>query len=227
MQPTAVVHCLSGHGWPGRTGEKVAVGGTGVLFGSPNGGPDDRRRTADREREARPLPDRHDHRDAVHRAVRRRLAAVERGAPLERHRGVPHLLHADRLRRDRRLPSPPHASRVQGQALAARHAGDPRARRRSRARSSRGSPTTASTTPSPTSRATRTARTSTTATASRARCAGLFHAHVGWLFIHTQRGNKQRYAPDLMDDPLIRWVDRTFVLWVVVGSARAVPARLA
>jgi stearoyl-CoA desaturase (delta-9 desaturase) len=46
---------------------------------------------------------------------------------------------------------------------------------------------------------------------------GLFHAHVGWLFIHTQRGNKQRYAPDLMDDPLIRWVDRTFVLWVVVG----------
>jgi stearoyl-CoA desaturase (delta-9 desaturase) len=46
---------------------------------------------------------------------------------------------------------------------------------------------------------------------------GLFHAHMGWLFIHTQRGNKQRYAPDLMDDPLIRWVDRTFVLWVVVG----------
>jgi len=46
---------------------------------------------------------------------------------------------------------------------------------------------------------------------------GLFHAHVGWLFIHTQRGNKERYAPDLMKDPLIRWVDRTFVLWVFVG----------
>src|SRR4051812_15189441 len=46
---------------------------------------------------------------------------------------------------------------------------------------------------------------------------GLFHAHVGWLFIHTQRGNKERYAPDLMRDPLIRWVDRTFVLWVFVG----------
>src|SRR3954469_20864022 len=46
---------------------------------------------------------------------------------------------------------------------------------------------------------------------------GLFHAHVGWLFIHTQRGNRQRYAPDLMDDPMIRWIDRTFVLWVVVG----------
>jgi stearoyl-CoA desaturase (delta-9 desaturase) len=46
---------------------------------------------------------------------------------------------------------------------------------------------------------------------------GLFHAHVGWLFIHTHRGNRERYAPDLMKDPLIRWVDRTFVLWVVAG----------
>jgi stearoyl-CoA desaturase (delta-9 desaturase) len=46
---------------------------------------------------------------------------------------------------------------------------------------------------------------------------GLWHAHVGWLFIHTQRGNKQRYAPDLLADPLIRFVDRTFVLWVTVG----------
>jgi stearoyl-CoA desaturase (Delta-9 desaturase) len=46
---------------------------------------------------------------------------------------------------------------------------------------------------------------------------GLWHAHWGWLFIHTHRGNKQRYARDLLDDPLIRWVDRTFVLWVVVG----------
>jgi stearoyl-CoA desaturase (Delta-9 desaturase) len=46
---------------------------------------------------------------------------------------------------------------------------------------------------------------------------GLLHAHVGWLFIHTHRGNKERYAPDLMKDPLIRWIDRTFVLWVAVG----------
>jgi stearoyl-CoA desaturase (delta-9 desaturase) len=48
---------------------------------------------------------------------------------------------------------------------------------------------------------------------------GLLHAHVGWLFIHTQRGNRQRYAPDLMNDPLIRWIDRTFVLWVALGLA--------
>jgi stearoyl-CoA desaturase (Delta-9 desaturase) len=46
---------------------------------------------------------------------------------------------------------------------------------------------------------------------------GLWHAHVGWLFIHTQRGNKQRYARDLLDDPLIRFVARTFVLWVTAG----------
>jgi stearoyl-CoA desaturase (delta-9 desaturase) len=48
---------------------------------------------------------------------------------------------------------------------------------------------------------------------------GLFHAHVGWLFIHTQRGSKERYAPDLLKDPLIRWIDRTFVLWVLAGLA--------
>jgi stearoyl-CoA desaturase (delta-9 desaturase) len=48
---------------------------------------------------------------------------------------------------------------------------------------------------------------------------GLWHAHVGWLFIHTHRGNKDRYAPDLMRDPLIRFVDRTFVVWVAVGLA--------
>ncbi|NLT07581.1 MAG: acyl-CoA desaturase [Solirubrobacterales bacterium] len=46
---------------------------------------------------------------------------------------------------------------------------------------------------------------------------GLFHAHVGWLFIHTQRANKERYAPDLMRDPVIRYVDRTFLLWVLLG----------
>jgi stearoyl-CoA desaturase (delta-9 desaturase) len=46
---------------------------------------------------------------------------------------------------------------------------------------------------------------------------GLLHAHVGWLFIHTHRGNRKRYAPDLLEDPLIRWIDRTFVLWVVAG----------
>jgi stearoyl-CoA desaturase (delta-9 desaturase) len=48
---------------------------------------------------------------------------------------------------------------------------------------------------------------------------GLLHAHVGWLFIHTQRGNRRRYAPDLLADPVVRFVDRTFVLWAVGGLA--------
>src|SRR5690349_9710757 len=37
---------------------------------------------------------------------------------------------------------------------------------------------------------------------------GLFHAHMGWLFVHTQRGSKKRFAPDLLRDPLINFVDR-------------------
>jgi stearoyl-CoA desaturase (Delta-9 desaturase) len=48
---------------------------------------------------------------------------------------------------------------------------------------------------------------------------GFFHAHVGWLFIHTQRGNKKRFAPDLLKDPVVRFIDRTFVLWAAVGLA--------
>jgi stearoyl-CoA desaturase (Delta-9 desaturase) len=46
---------------------------------------------------------------------------------------------------------------------------------------------------------------------------GLWHAHVGWLFIHTNRGNKRRYAPDLLKDPVIRFVDRTFLVWAILG----------
>jgi stearoyl-CoA desaturase (Delta-9 desaturase) len=50
---------------------------------------------------------------------------------------------------------------------------------------------------------------------------GLAHAHVGWLFIHTQRGNKRRYAPDLLADPIVRFIDRTFVVWAIAGNAAA------
>ena len=48
---------------------------------------------------------------------------------------------------------------------------------------------------------------------------GLFHAHLGWLFIHTERGSKQRFAPDLIKDPVIGFIDRTFLVWAVVGLA--------
>jgi stearoyl-CoA desaturase (delta-9 desaturase) len=48
---------------------------------------------------------------------------------------------------------------------------------------------------------------------------GLFHAHMGWLFIHTERGSKQRFAPDLMKDRVVSMVNRTFVLWALLGLA--------
>jgi stearoyl-CoA desaturase (delta-9 desaturase) len=50
---------------------------------------------------------------------------------------------------------------------------------------------------------------------------GLLHAHMGWLFIHTQRGRRDRYAPDLLADPDIRWVDRTFFVWAIGGLVAA------
>jgi stearoyl-CoA desaturase (delta-9 desaturase) len=48
---------------------------------------------------------------------------------------------------------------------------------------------------------------------------GLIHAHVGWLFIHTERGSRVRFAPDLLKDPVVRFIDRTFALWAVIGLA--------
>jgi stearoyl-CoA desaturase (delta-9 desaturase) len=48
---------------------------------------------------------------------------------------------------------------------------------------------------------------------------GLAHAHVGWLFDHTQRGSRERFAPDLLADPVVSFVDRTFLLWSLVGFA--------
>jgi stearoyl-CoA desaturase (delta-9 desaturase) len=50
---------------------------------------------------------------------------------------------------------------------------------------------------------------------------GLAHAHVGWLFIHTHRGARKRYAPDLINDPVISFVDRTFLVWALGGFAVA------
>jgi len=46
---------------------------------------------------------------------------------------------------------------------------------------------------------------------------GLLHAHLGWIFIHTHRGLKSRYAPDLQRDRIARFVDRTFLIWALAG----------
>ena len=48
---------------------------------------------------------------------------------------------------------------------------------------------------------------------------GLFHAHMGWLFLHTQRGAKERYARDLRADPMMMTIDRLFLVWALGGLA--------
>jgi stearoyl-CoA desaturase (delta-9 desaturase) len=50
---------------------------------------------------------------------------------------------------------------------------------------------------------------------------GLVHAHVGWLFLHTHRGRRERYAPDLLADPIVARIDRTFLVWAIGGLAAA------
>jgi stearoyl-CoA desaturase (delta-9 desaturase) len=48
---------------------------------------------------------------------------------------------------------------------------------------------------------------------------GLWHAHVGWVWFSDVRAEEERYAPDLMKDGVVRFVDRTFLLWVLAGLA--------
>jgi stearoyl-CoA desaturase (delta-9 desaturase) len=50
---------------------------------------------------------------------------------------------------------------------------------------------------------------------------GLYHAHVGWTFggAGSGRASSERYAKDLLADPATRFVDRAFLLWVVLGMA--------
>jgi stearoyl-CoA desaturase (Delta-9 desaturase) len=48
---------------------------------------------------------------------------------------------------------------------------------------------------------------------------GLFHAHVGWMFRGIDRASPERYAKDLLADPVINAINRTFPVWVLVGLA--------
>jgi stearoyl-CoA desaturase (delta-9 desaturase) len=45
---------------------------------------------------------------------------------------------------------------------------------------------------------------------------GLFHAHVGWL-LRTFSNDPQVYCRNLMTDPIVCFMSRTFVLWVVLS----------
>jgi stearoyl-CoA desaturase (delta-9 desaturase) len=55
---------------------------------------------------------------------------------------------------------------------------------------------------------------------------GLWHSHVGWIF-GEGRAPRERYASDLLADPLVAFVDRTSALWVTVGLAIPFGAGLA
>jgi stearoyl-CoA desaturase (delta-9 desaturase) len=48
---------------------------------------------------------------------------------------------------------------------------------------------------------------------------GLGHAHVGWMFRGKDRANPRRYAKDLLADSDLRFISRTFPLWVAAGLA--------
>ena len=48
---------------------------------------------------------------------------------------------------------------------------------------------------------------------------GLAHAHVGWMFRGKDMANPRRYAKDLLADRDLRFISRTFPLWVAVGLA--------
>lgn len=47
--------------------------------------------------------------------------------------------------------------------------------------------------------------------------AGLFHAHVGWLFSTKGMERGPRYARELFDNSMIRWLDRLYLLWVALS----------
>jgi stearoyl-CoA desaturase (delta-9 desaturase) len=50
---------------------------------------------------------------------------------------------------------------------------------------------------------------------------GLWHAHAGWTMTASHRAAPERYARDLLADPALRFVDRTFAVWAVAGLALA------
>jgi stearoyl-CoA desaturase (Delta-9 desaturase) len=48
---------------------------------------------------------------------------------------------------------------------------------------------------------------------------GLWHAHVGWLFESVGTAERERFAPDLLKDRVLRVVDKSFLVWAALGLA--------
>ena len=66
-------------------------------------------------------------------------------------------------------------------------------------------------------RAIRIRRTPASAPESGGKIAGLWHAHVGWLFRNVGRAEWTKYAKDLLADRGMVFVSRTFGLWVALS----------
>jgi len=50
----------------------------------------------------------------------------------------------------------------------------------------------------------------------RAVLSGLWHAHTGWLFSREKPTSARKFAPDLVKDPTIRFVDKLFPAWALL-----------
>jgi stearoyl-CoA desaturase (delta-9 desaturase) len=46
---------------------------------------------------------------------------------------------------------------------------------------------------------------------------GLWHAHVGWLFESVGLAERERFAPDLLKDPVLQAIDRQFIPIMLAG----------
>jgi stearoyl-CoA desaturase (Delta-9 desaturase) len=53
----------------------------------------------------------------------------------------------------------------------------------------------------------------------RGAVAGLWYAHMGWLFDRAGQAEHTRYARDLHEDRGMRFIHRTFLVWVLAGLA--------
>jgi stearoyl-CoA desaturase (Delta-9 desaturase) len=48
---------------------------------------------------------------------------------------------------------------------------------------------------------------------------GLWHAHIGWLFESVGTADRERFAPDMVKDKLMRVMDKLFFVWAALGFA--------
>jgi stearoyl-CoA desaturase (Delta-9 desaturase) len=48
---------------------------------------------------------------------------------------------------------------------------------------------------------------------------GLYYAHMGWLFQEVGEADKQKYAPDLVEDAGMRQINRYYLWWIAASLA--------